>query len=87
MKKKMEQRSNYDPDLAPTNAAVNAYGRSKVAFEELLEKRWPTHHVILRSSNIVGPPSPLTGATKFLQFLEGKFRKQSTHTVRTQSAV
>lgn len=44
---------------APDNTApVNAYGRSKLAFEKALTAQLPKRHVILRSSLIIGPPPP-----------------------------
>ncbi|GFH15747.1 RmlD_sub_bind domain-containing protein, partial [Haematococcus lacustris] len=49
---------------------VNAYGRSKLEAEQLIQSQWP-HSVSLRSSIIVGPQpaSPLT-RTLFLQFVD-----------------
>jgi len=51
-------------------APVNAYGRTKVEAEQLLQASWP-RHVILRSSIIYGPlpPEPVPRAL-FLQFVE-----------------
>ncbi|TFJ82188.1 hypothetical protein NSK_006517 [Nannochloropsis salina CCMP1776] len=48
---------------------VNVYGRSKRAFERAIQDRWP-RHLILRSSNIIGPPSPFLRQGKFLQWLD-----------------
>ncbi|GFH07858.1 methionine adenosyltransferase regulatory beta subunit-related [Haematococcus lacustris] len=49
---------------------VNAYGRSKLKAEQLIQAQWP-RSVSLRSSIIVGPQpaSPLT-RTLFLQFVD-----------------
>jgi dTDP-4-dehydrorhamnose reductase len=50
---------------------VNVYGVSKLGFENLLTSSCePRNFVVLRSSNMVGPPSPYTKITKFLQWLE-----------------
>ena len=64
--------NNYKANSTRKFLPVNVYGASKAAFERALEERW-SHYVVLRLSNILGPPSPLTGAKKFLQFLEDRF--------------
>ena len=54
----------YDGTSAPyaeatgATAPVNAYGKSKLAFEKALAARLPARHVSLRSSLIIGPPAP-----------------------------
>jgi nucleoside-diphosphate-sugar epimerase len=50
---------------------VNAYGRSKVEAEQLLQKEWQGRFVALRSSLIYGPEPPLApvGRSLFLQFV------------------
>ena len=64
---------------------LNAYAASKRAMELLLEggekegggQGWPVgKRVVLRSSNIIGPPAPLQpiSATKFTQWLQSKLR-------------
>jgi len=59
-------------DAAPCRP-VNAYGASKAAFEAMLAAQAGTlPFVVLRSSNMVGPPAPFTGAGKFLQWLEAQ---------------
>jgi dTDP-4-dehydrorhamnose reductase len=58
----------------PDDAAAdprNAYGHSKLAFEQVLRARWP-RHVVLRSSNMVGPRAPYTLDGKFAQWIAGK---------------
>jgi len=80
-----EQHERYRETDAPQ--PVNAYGQSKVAMEKLLlsamnnttgmgeqdEGETRPHYdlVILRSSNIIGPPAPLAAVkgTKFTQWL------------------
>ena len=69
-------RGSYTPD-SPAEP-VNSYGRSKLAFETMLQKRKGQPHVILRSSNIIGAPSPFSKATKFLQFLDDKLAQNTT---------
>mmetsp|Transcript_30146 Transcript_30146/g.87806 ORF Transcript_30146/g.87806 Transcript_30146/m.87806 type:complete len:330 (-) Transcript_30146:253-1242(-) len=59
---------------------VNQYGKSKLAFENLLLARYPCH-VILRTSNVLGPPAPFTGATKFFQWLEDQLQSDSAVTL------
>ena len=49
---------------------LNTYGRTKLAAEQLIQRRWP-HHAILRSSIIYGPQPPVpVGRTLFLQFVD-----------------
>lgn len=61
------------PYQTSTNAKpVNTYGVSKLEFENMLSLTNQGHFVVLRSSNMVGPPSPFTQVEKFLQWLEGK---------------
>ena len=51
---------------------VNAYGRTKLDFEQALAQR--RHAVVLRSSLILGPPTPeKCRKQSFLQFCDGKF--------------
>ena len=52
---------------------VNAYGSSKLEFEKAIIRAWRSH-VILRSSNILGPPACYNGSTKFLQWLDAKLQ-------------
>ncbi|KAJ8599038.1 hypothetical protein CTAYLR_007687 [Chrysophaeum taylorii] len=52
---------------------VNAYGRSKLAFEKCL-LAWP-RCAILRCSNMVGPRAPFTGDGKFVQWLSSELSK------------
>lgn len=50
---------------------VNAYGRSKLEAEQLLQEQWAGRFVALRSSLIYGPEPPLApvGRPLFLQFV------------------
>lgn len=50
---------------------VNAYGRSKLEAEQLLQSAWPGKFVALRSSLIYGPEAPLASVDRplFLQFV------------------
>jgi nucleoside-diphosphate-sugar epimerase len=49
------------------------YGRSKLKFELMLQESpvWSRRHVVLRSSNMIGPRSPYTKTGKFLQWIAG----------------
>jgi len=65
-------------EVAALPPPVNAYGRSKLAFEALLAERrgrpaggGPPRAAVLRASNMIGPPSPATGEGRFLQWLDG----------------
>jgi nucleoside-diphosphate-sugar epimerase len=58
-------------------APLNVYGKSKLAFETLLQQS-SLPFVILRSSNIIGPPAPYTQTGKFLQWLEGQLTASSS---------
>eukprot|EP00775_Hariotina_reticulata_P013167 gene13167-13297_t len=51
---------------------VNAYGRSKLEAEVMLQQLWPGRFVALRSSLIVGPEPPLApvGRSLFVQFVQ-----------------
>jgi dTDP-4-dehydrorhamnose reductase len=51
---------------------INAYGRSKLEAEQLLQQSWPGRFVALRSSLIYGPEAPLTAVNRplFLQFVK-----------------
>lgn len=71
--------ADVDPSRLPI--PINAYGRSKLAFENLLaERRGRTCYddvkinglctVILRASNMIGPRSSTTGQGKFIQWLD-----------------
>jgi dTDP-4-dehydrorhamnose reductase len=62
---------------ASTPAPLNVYGKSKLAFETLLQQS-SLPFVILRSSNIIGPPAPYTQTGKFLQWLEGQLTASSS---------
>ncbi|KAL0051399.1 hypothetical protein WJX82_006672 [Trebouxia sp. C0006] len=54
---------------------VNAYGRTKLEAEQLIQDRWP-NHVILRSSIIFGPQSPVpVSRVLFLQFIANGLRQ------------
>lgn len=55
---------------------INAYGRSKVAGEELVLRRW-RNSVVLRPSLIFGPPPPFFPVSRnlFLQWMEGQLAK------------
>jgi len=56
-------------------APINAYGRTKLAAEAAVRDRWE-NHVILRSSIIYGPESPVpVGRPLFLQFVEGQLKE------------
>lgn len=50
---------------------INAYGRSKLEAEALLQQAWRGNFVALRSSLIFGPEPPLSpvGRPLFLQFV------------------
>lgn len=50
---------------------INAYGRSKLEAEQLLQQSWPGRFVALRSSLIFGPEPPLAAVDRplFLQFV------------------
>jgi dTDP-4-dehydrorhamnose reductase len=50
---------------------INAYGRSKLEAEQLLQQSWPGNFVALRSSLIYGPQPPLAPVDRplFLQFV------------------
>jgi dTDP-4-dehydrorhamnose reductase len=52
---------------------VNEYGRTKVKAEHMIKELYPTHHVILRSSIIIGPSQlpfqPLNNRMVFLEFI------------------
>lgn len=55
---------------------INAYGRSKLEAEQVIQARWSSH-VILRSSIIFGPQSPVpVPRPLFVQFLENALRLQ-----------
>mmetsp|Transcript_41151 Transcript_41151/g.53075 ORF Transcript_41151/g.53075 Transcript_41151/m.53075 type:complete len:345 (-) Transcript_41151:203-1237(-) len=63
------------PEEAPystltTPVPINTYGVSKLEFENMLRRIWNTDFIILRSSNMIGPPSPYTNIGKFLQWLQ-----------------
>lgn len=60
---------------------VNVYGQTKLAAELRVAAEWP-HHVILRSSIIMGPLPPLqpVGRTLFLQFVVSYPHKLRCHT-------
>jgi nucleoside-diphosphate-sugar epimerase len=62
---------------ASTPAPLNVYGKSKLAFETLLQQS-SLPFIILRSSNIIGPPAPYTQTGKFLQWLEGQLTASSS---------
>lgn len=51
---------------------INAYGRSKLEAEQLLQESWPGRFVALRSSLIYGPEPPLAAVNRplFLQFVK-----------------
>lgn len=51
---------------------INAYGRSKLEAEQLLQGSWAGRFVALRSSLIYGPESPLAAVNRplFLQFVK-----------------
>jgi dTDP-4-dehydrorhamnose reductase len=51
---------------------INAYGRSKLEAEQLLQQSWPGNFVALRSSLIYGPQPPLAPVDRplFLQFVQ-----------------
>lgn len=52
-----------------TTEPVNAYGQSKVAAETTIREQWP-RHIILRSSIIYGPQSPMpVSRPLFVQFV------------------
>ena len=53
---------------------INVYGRTKKACEDML-RHSAVRCVVLRSSNILGPPSPYTGTGKFLQWLRGELAR------------
>lgn len=54
---------------------VNAYGQTKLEAEQLIQDRWP-NHVILRSSIIFGPQSPVpVSRVLFLQFIANGLRQ------------
>uniref|UniRef100_A0A7S1U0Z1 RmlD-like substrate binding domain-containing protein n=1 Tax=Phaeomonas parva TaxID=124430 RepID=A0A7S1U0Z1_9STRA len=65
----------YDGAHAPyaegdTAAPVNHYGATKLHCEQRMAAAG-VNGVVLRSSNILGPPAPFSGAGKFLQWLDG----------------
>ncbi|KAL3155375.1 hypothetical protein ABBQ38_010936 [Trebouxia sp. C0009 RCD-2024] len=54
---------------------VNAYGRTKLEAEQLIQDRW-ANHIILRSSVIFGPQSPVpVSRVLFLQFIANGLRQ------------
>eukprot|EP00040_Diaphanoeca_grandis_P015748 m.80702 g.80702 ORF g.80702 m.80702 type:complete len:391 (+) comp25340_c0_seq1:110-1282(+) len=68
-------------DAPPTPTVpkpINQYGKSKVAFEELLRASWP-RSVVLRSSNILGERAPYNFDGKFLQWVEGELKERNTN--------
>jgi len=55
---------------------VHVYGDSKVAFEKELLRKFPSSAVALRSSLILGPPTPFRCRKQtFLQFVEGRLTR------------
>lgn len=64
----------------PTHiVGLGRYGCTKAKFEAELGASWP-RHVILRSSNIIGPPPPIASlpGPKFLQWLHGALSGSGT---------
>ena len=64
----------------PTHiGGLGRYGCTKAKFEAELGASWP-RHVILRSSNIIGPPPPIASlpGQKFLQWLHGALTGSGT---------
>lgn len=63
---------------ASETKALNVYGQSKAAFDQILLGRTAPFSVILRPSNILGPkppfPSASAGGTKFLQWLDSRLQ-------------
>ena len=56
---------------------VNLYGQTKLDFERLLMKKFPTNGVALRSSLIIGPATPFRCRKQtFLQFVHDRLQKQ-----------
>eukprot|EP00968_Pinguiococcus_pyrenoidosus_P019171 scaffold2038_cov259-Pinguiococcus_pyrenoidosus.AAC.4 len=55
---------------------VNHYGRTKLLCEDTIASEG-LRAVILRSSNILGPPAPYTQQGKFLQWLDGALAQAS----------
>lgn len=58
---------------------LNAYGRSKLAFEQRLLS-WP-RCIIFRLSNVIGPSAPMTGGGKFAQRLAARLADESQPSV------
>jgi dTDP-4-dehydrorhamnose reductase len=58
---------------------VNAYGRSKLAAEQMLADIWQGRHVVLRSSLIYGSQAPLVPVQRplFLQFIRQALEQQT----------
>lgn len=61
---------------------VNAYGRSKLEAEQMLQQQWPGKFVALRSSLIFGPDPPFASVDRslFLQFVRDVLQKQQDTT-------
>ena len=72
-----------EEDGSAADGAINAYGRSKRAFERALlgvdvPRVLDTPCSVLRLSNVLGPRAPYTNAGKFLQFLDGRLREAAS---------
>jgi len=67
--------------------AKNAYGRTKALMEEGLRANGTLRSIILRSSNILGPPAPYTGKGKFLQWLTGALEEKHRMEVSSDRGV